>query len=158
MPLPELTQRSLGDDLHERQLACSQNGNKSKDVIRFVRTLTEHSDPPSTIHAGHGGDRKRRIEPNVRLWNGKNAPTPPGSSYGYARVSMTDQDLTVQYEALGRAGCRVIRTEKVSGTSVQGRQELRTLLDFIRDGDELVALVSIASRALWPICRTSSVS
>ena len=71
-------------------------------------------------------------------WNGQNAPTPPGSSYGYARVSTTDQDLTVQYEALERAGCRVIRAEKVSGTSVQGRQELRTLLDFIRDGDELV--------------------
>ena len=66
-------------------------------------------------------------------WNGKDAPTPPGSSYGYARVSTTDQDLTVQYEALERAGCRVIRAEKVSGTSVQGRQELRTLLDFIRD-------------------------
>ena len=71
-------------------------------------------------------------------WNGKDAPTPPGSSYGYARVSTTDQDLTVQYEALERAGCRVIRAEKVSGTSVQGRQELRALLDFIRDGDELV--------------------
>ena len=71
-------------------------------------------------------------------WNGENAPAPPGSSYGYARVSTTDQDLTVQYEALERAGCRVIRAEKVSGTSVQGRQELRTLLDFIRDGDELV--------------------
>ena len=71
-------------------------------------------------------------------WNGEKAPTPPGSAYGYARVSATDQDLTVQYEALERAGCRVIRAEKVSGTSVQGRQELRTLLDFIRDGDELV--------------------
>ena len=71
-------------------------------------------------------------------WNGQNAPTPPGSSYGYARVSTTDQDLTVQYEALERVGCRVIRAEKVSGTSVQGRQGLRTLLDFIRDGDELV--------------------
>ena len=71
-------------------------------------------------------------------WNGKDAPTPPGSSYGYARVSTTDQDLTVQDEALERAGCRVIRAEKVRGTSVQGRQELRTLLDFIRDGDELV--------------------
>ena len=70
--------------------------------------------------------------------NGKDAPTPPGSSYGYARVSTTDQDLTVQYEALESTGCRMIRAEKVSGTSVQGRQELRTLLDFIRDGDELV--------------------
>jgi DNA invertase Pin-like site-specific DNA recombinase len=71
-------------------------------------------------------------------WNGEDASTPPGSSYGYARVSTTDQDLDVQYDALERAGCRVIRAEKVSGTSVQGRAELRILLDFIRPGDELV--------------------
>jgi DNA invertase Pin-like site-specific DNA recombinase len=71
-------------------------------------------------------------------WNGENASVPPGSSYGYARVSTTDQDLDVQYEALEKAGCRVIRAEKVSGTSVRGRDELRTLLDFIGPGDELV--------------------
>jgi len=58
--------------------------------------------------------------------------------YGYARVSTTDQDLTIQEEALTAAGCELIRTEKASGTSVQGRDELQNLLDFIREGDELV--------------------
>ena len=58
--------------------------------------------------------------------------------YGYARVSTTDQDLTLQREALTRAGCAVIREEKVSGTSRQGRAELDVLLSFLRDGDELV--------------------
>ena len=58
--------------------------------------------------------------------------------YGYARVSTTDQDLTIQVEALKAAGCETIRQEKVSGTSVQGRDELNTLLDFLREGDELV--------------------
>ena len=58
--------------------------------------------------------------------------------YGYARVSTTDQDLTVQQEALKSAGCEIIRAEKVSGTSTQGRDELNTLLEFLRDGDELV--------------------
>lgn len=58
--------------------------------------------------------------------------------YGYARVSTTDQDLTIQTEALKSAGCSVIRAEKVSGTSTLGRDELRLLLDFIRDGDTLV--------------------
>ena len=58
--------------------------------------------------------------------------------YGYARVSTTDQDLTIQVEALTKAGCETIRQEKVSGTSVQGRDELNTLLEFLRDGDELV--------------------
>jgi DNA invertase Pin-like site-specific DNA recombinase len=60
------------------------------------------------------------------------------ATYGYARVSTTDQDLTVQREALERAGCAIIRTEKASGTRLEGRSELRTLLDFIRAGDVLV--------------------
>lgn len=58
--------------------------------------------------------------------------------YGYARVSTTDQDLTIQREALQAAGCEIIREEKVSGTSRQGREELRTLLEFLREGDTLV--------------------
>ena len=59
--------------------------------------------------------------------------------YGYARVSSSGQDLTIQIEALTNAGCETIRQEKVSGTSVQGRDELNTLLEFLRKGDELVA-------------------
>ena len=58
--------------------------------------------------------------------------------YGYARVSTTDQDLTVQLDALQRYGCETIREEKVSGTSMQNRTELKVLLDFMRKGDELV--------------------
>jgi len=60
------------------------------------------------------------------------------ATYGYARVSTTDQDLTVQREALERAGCEIIREEKVSGTSRQGREELKTLLEFLREGDTLI--------------------
>ena len=58
--------------------------------------------------------------------------------YGYARVSSSGQNLTVQIEALKSAGCETIRQEKVSGTSTQGRDELNTLLEFMREGDELV--------------------
>lgn len=60
------------------------------------------------------------------------------ANYGYARVSTTDQDLGVQLEALKVAGCAVIRSEKVSGTSLVGRSELETIMDFIRAGDALV--------------------
>jgi DNA invertase Pin-like site-specific DNA recombinase len=60
------------------------------------------------------------------------------TAIGYARVSTTDQDLTVQIEALKAAGCDVIRKEKASGTSTKGRTELATILDFIREGDTLV--------------------
>src|SRR3982074_2087465 len=58
--------------------------------------------------------------------------------YGYARVSSTDQSLTVQEDALKAAGCQTIRSEKVTGTTREGRTELAILLDFIRDGDTLV--------------------
>jgi DNA invertase Pin-like site-specific DNA recombinase len=60
------------------------------------------------------------------------------TAIGYARVSTTDQDLTVQIEALKAAGCDVIRKEKASGTTTEGRTELATILDFIREGDTLV--------------------
>lgn len=56
---------------------------------------------------------------------------------GYARVSTTDQDLSLQTAALKAAGCSTIRSEKKSGTSTTGREELRTVLDFLRKGDTL---------------------
>jgi len=56
---------------------------------------------------------------------------------GYARVSTTGQDLSLQVEALRAAGCDVIRQEKVSGTSTEGRAELATVLDFLNAGDVL---------------------
>ena len=58
--------------------------------------------------------------------------------YGYARISTSDQDLEIQKTALITAGCDVVREEKVSGTSLKGRSELNTLLEFLRTGDELV--------------------
>jgi DNA invertase Pin-like site-specific DNA recombinase len=57
---------------------------------------------------------------------------------GYARVSTTDQDLEIQITALKAAGCEVIRSEKRSGTTTEGRAELQTVLDFFRPGDVLM--------------------
>jgi DNA invertase Pin-like site-specific DNA recombinase len=57
---------------------------------------------------------------------------------GFARASGTDQDLTTQVERLTAAGCRVVREEKLSGTSREGRKELETLLAFLRRGDTLM--------------------
>ncbi|RYB03061.1 recombinase family protein [Lichenibacterium ramalinae] len=64
--------------------------------------------------------------------------TAKSHTYGYARVSTTDQDLTIQRDALTAAGCTMIREEKATGTTREGRAELATLLDFMRPGDELV--------------------
>ena len=36
------------------------------------------------------------------------------------------------------AGCEVIRAEKRSGTTTKGRDELKTILDFLREGDVLM--------------------
>jgi DNA invertase Pin-like site-specific DNA recombinase len=58
--------------------------------------------------------------------------------YGYARVSTTDQDVTLQIETLKAAGCMVVRAEKVSGTSRNGRTELQVLFDFLQPGDVLM--------------------
>ena len=58
--------------------------------------------------------------------------------YGYARVSTIDQDLRLQETALRSAGCEVIRAEKVTGSTREGRVELATLLDFLRRRDTLV--------------------
>lgn len=57
---------------------------------------------------------------------------------GYARVSTTDQNLELQERSLRAEGCEVIRSEKRSGTTTAGREELRTVLDFLRRGDVLM--------------------
>src|SRR5712692_11899410 len=69
--------------------------------------------------------------------NETNGPGPM-TIIGYARVSTTDQDLSIQEAALRAAGCEVIRAEKRSGTTTEGREELRTVLDFLRRGDVLM--------------------
>ena len=53
---------------------------------------------------------------------------------GYARVSTEDQRLTLQLEALKKAGCTRIFREKVSG-AYRDRPELNRMLDQLREGD-----------------------
>ena len=62
------------------------------------------------------------------------------SSIGYARVSTTGQDTTTQVARLNAAGCDIVREEKASGKSRDGRSELETVLSFIRPGDTLVVV------------------
>lgn len=60
------------------------------------------------------------------------------TTIGYARVSTSDQDCTIQEAALKAAGCDVVRSEKRSGTSTKGRDELAIVLEFLREGDTLM--------------------
>lgn len=61
-----------------------------------------------------------------------------GYLYGYARVSSSDQSLGVQESSLKAAGCTVIRAEKKSGTTTEGRVELKNLIEFAHQGDTIV--------------------
>src|SRR5215207_8284827 len=57
--------------------------------------------------------------------------------FGYSRVSTSDQDWSLQLEALTKAGVddRDIFREKASGAK-RGRTELRRMLDLLRPGDQ----------------------
>ncbi|PDT20053.1 recombinase family protein [Rhizobium hidalgonense] len=57
---------------------------------------------------------------------------------GYARVSTIEQDFEIQRQRLQSEGCVIVRAEKVSGASREGRTELATIIEFLREGDELV--------------------
>jgi DNA invertase Pin-like site-specific DNA recombinase len=59
---------------------------------------------------------------------------------GYARVSSKSQDHATQESRLRAAGCEIVRAEKASGKSRAGRDELESILEFIRPGDELVVV------------------
>jgi DNA invertase Pin-like site-specific DNA recombinase len=67
-----------------------------------------------------------------------NAKPTKGQMLGYARASTDDQDTAIQEAALAAAGCHVVRSEKRSGTSLKGRDELATLIAFARPGDTIV--------------------
>ena len=57
---------------------------------------------------------------------------------GYARVSTTDQNPELQLEALRRAGCDKLFTEKASGARDDRPELARILDDVLRAGDTLV--------------------
>jgi DNA invertase Pin-like site-specific DNA recombinase len=56
---------------------------------------------------------------------------------GYARVSTQDQKTELQLDALKAAGCEKVFVEKASGAQ-RDRPELKSALDYMRDGDTLV--------------------
>ncbi len=57
---------------------------------------------------------------------------------GYARVSTVDQNPELQLDALRRAGCEKIFTERASGARDDRPELARVLADVLRPGDTLV--------------------
>ncbi len=60
-----------------------------------------------------------------------------GHLLGYARVSTPDQELALQLDELGAAGCDRIFSDVASGAKTE-RPELVKLLDYAREGDTIV--------------------
>ncbi|HEY0778390.1 MAG TPA: recombinase family protein [Gemmatirosa sp.] len=56
---------------------------------------------------------------------------------GYARVSTAEQSLTLQQDALEKAGCGRLYTDVASG-ALDARPGLADALDYVREGDTLV--------------------
>jgi len=56
---------------------------------------------------------------------------------GYARVSSSSQKLDSQLDALEKAGCTKIFSEKISGVK-KSRDEWQKLMEYLRQGDTLV--------------------
>ena len=56
---------------------------------------------------------------------------------GYARVSTKDQSLDLQKDALQKAGCKKIYSEKISGARTN-RPKLEELMEQVRQGDTIV--------------------
>jgi len=56
---------------------------------------------------------------------------------GYARVSTRDQNLEMQFDALGKAACPRIFTDKLSD-ALDDRPGLKEALSHLREGDTLV--------------------
>jgi DNA invertase Pin-like site-specific DNA recombinase len=56
---------------------------------------------------------------------------------GYARVSIDDQHLNLQHDALQKAGCEKVYSDQQSGATTE-RPGLSTVFDVLRSGDTLV--------------------
>ena len=61
-----------------------------------------------------------------------------GRVWGYARVSTTDQDTSIQQTTLEAAGCFKVFAEQKSGTRRDGRTQLQLLLECAGPGDTIM--------------------
>jgi DNA invertase Pin-like site-specific DNA recombinase len=84
--------------------------------------------------------RTKRTQAKNAAPSGPSSARHEGHLIGYARVSTAGQDTATQEAKLKAAGCTLVRTETVSGGSRDGRNELASILDFVRPGDVLIVV------------------
>ena len=74
---------------------------------------------------------------------------------GYARVSSVGQNLDSQVDALQKAGCKKIFTDKMTGSRMD-RLGWDQLMDYVRSGDALVVTeLSRMTRSLIHLLETA---
>jgi DNA invertase Pin-like site-specific DNA recombinase len=74
---------------------------------------------------------------------------------GYARVSSAGQSLEIQQEQLTAAGCVKVFSEKRTGTTTEGREQLDLALSYVREGDVFVVTrLDRLARSLVDLRRT----
>jgi DNA invertase Pin-like site-specific DNA recombinase len=61
---------------------------------------------------------------------------------GYARVSTQDQNLDMQIQALEKAGCETIYSEKITGTRAD-RPEYLKMKDYARNGKDTIIVYKL---------------
>ena len=57
---------------------------------------------------------------------------------GFARVSTKEQELSLQLKQLKDFGCEKFFHGKHSGVSIKNDEKLKEMIDFIREGDEVI--------------------
>lgn len=62
------------------------------------------------------------------------------SLIGFARVSTSQQDLSIQLDALKEAGCEVIFHGKQSGASDENEAKLAEMINYVRRGDLILVM------------------
>ena len=105
------------------------------------KTAAGASEPidPAAPAAGSPGPRSGRRSPASAADASTKPDTAVGSGQriGYARVSTRHQDLSLQLDALTKAGCTRVFKDVGSGT-LRKRPQLEACLDYVRAGDTLV--------------------
>jgi DNA invertase Pin-like site-specific DNA recombinase len=83
------------------------------------------------------------------------SPTPSPHRVGYARVSSVGQNLDSQLDALAKAGCGKVFSEKMTGSRMD-RPGWDQVLEYVRPGDTLVVTeLSRMTRSLLDLLETA---
>lgn len=78
------------------------------------------------------------LEPNETVARRHRETSAMAKIFGYARASSVDQSTEIQVAALEVAGSVAVFSEKKSGTTTEGREELRRVLSILGTGDVLL--------------------